>query len=126
MRTKREVRGNRHIMHIAWAVRAMVTDPHTSRARQLCYEASEEIVRRLGQLGTVAENVWGHVLLPDLLLRHHWVRVGEQVVDVTIDQVGEQYPPVFIGRQPSNYYTDAEWMTDPQRFRSLLMQAYGE
>lgn len=79
----------------------------------MCCEWANECARLLTERGIAAVVVRGrfrcdsrHVTLGDdpYRPRHHWVEVGDLVIDGTAtqfnDALDERMPPVFIGRSP--------------------------
>lgn len=87
--------GNR-LRSIAQRVRGAVIGP-TGRASEVCYEAAELIavlIRK--ELDVWAESKRGYVLVDEGHLQHHWTECCDLLIDITIDQLGSDWPAVLI------------------------------
>jgi len=71
-----------------------------------CEHVSTTIAWELGKRGVEAYRVSGVVMTHGVQHHHQWVRVGEVIVDASLDQFGHGLPDLFVGRmsQAPVYY----------------------
>lgn len=83
-----------------------------------CEHVSTTIAWELGKRGVEAYRVSGVVMTHGVQHHHQWVRVGEVIVDGTLDQFGHGLPELFVGRMsqaPVYYLKFHESLDRPER-----------
>ena len=100
---------NTTINHVARAVRIWVDMQPT---KMVCEEAANHITTELIEAGIDAVTIKGFVWPPndpETNLTHYWTEANGYVIDVTIDQLGPEWPNIYIVKKEETTAIYHDW-----------------